>query len=146
MLGTRIKAKRRSSARVMDATINWIQAASADGYRVSQDRVPVAFGELKRSGVPPYEEADGDFTWGYKAPHAPHVEFGTAPHWAPIEPLKRWAALILGDESAAYAVQQKIAKYGTPPQPFVRPGLAETRRVLKATGQNLKADMARRFR
>lgn len=25
------------------------------------------------------------------APHAPHMEFGTRPHWVPIEPLIRWA-------------------------------------------------------
>jgi hypothetical protein len=41
------------------------------------------------------------------------VRMGTRPHWAPIGPLKRWAAVKLGDEKAAYPVQRSIAKYGT---------------------------------
>ena len=41
------------------------------------------------------------------------VRMGTRPHWAPIGPLKRWAAVKLGDENAAYAVQRSIAKRGT---------------------------------
>jgi len=41
------------------------------------------------------------------------VEFGTRPHWVPIEPLKLWARRKLGDESIAYAVQRKIARVGT---------------------------------
>lgn len=45
--------------------------------------------------------------------YAQAVEMGTDPHWVPIEPLKRWAHLVLGDESAAYAVQAKIARVGT---------------------------------
>lgn len=45
--------------------------------------------------------------------HSKYVRYGTRPHWAPIAPLKRWAAEKLGDENAAYAVQRSIAKYGT---------------------------------
>jgi len=45
--------------------------------------------------------------------HAKYVKYGTRPHWAPIEPLKRWAKWKLGDERLAYAVQHSIAKYGT---------------------------------
>lgn len=54
-----------------------------------------------------------------------YVEFGTRPHWAPIEPLKDWARRVLGDEDAAYPVQKKIAKKGTPFQPFFRPAVFE---------------------
>lgn len=41
------------------------------------------------------------------------VEYGTAPHWAPIMPLKLWAKRVLGDEGAAYAIQKAIARRGT---------------------------------
>jgi len=47
------------------------------------------------------------------AKHAIFVRRGTRPHWAPIAPLKRWAAIKLGDPDAAYAVQRSIAKHGT---------------------------------
>lgn len=41
------------------------------------------------------------------------VRFGTRAHWAPIGPLKQWAAVKLGDPNAAYAVQRSIARHGT---------------------------------
>lgn len=50
---------------------------------------------------------------GPTAPHSIFVRRGTPPHWAPIGPLKRWAAWKLGDEKAAYPVQRSIAEHGT---------------------------------
>ena len=47
------------------------------------------------------------------AHHRMFVWMGTRPHWAPIGPLKRWAAVKLNDEDAAYAVQWSIATEGT---------------------------------
>jgi len=64
-------------------------------------------------------------SFGYQvkadAPHAIYVEYGTLPHYPPIAPLKAWARRKLGDESAAWAVQKKIGKYGTKAQPFMEP-------------------------
>lgn len=57
--------------------------------------------------------------------YAEAVEFGAAPHWAPIGPLLAWARKKLGDESAAYAVQHKIAEQGTPAQPYMTPAREE---------------------
>lgn len=59
------------------------------------------------------------------APHAGFVEFGTKPHWAPLDPLVAWAGRKLREvmrkgqkrDDAAQAlgrrVQVKIARYGT---------------------------------
>jgi hypothetical protein len=47
------------------------------------------------------------------ADHAMFTRMGTRPHWAPIGPLKRWAAAKLGDENLAYPVQRSIAEHGT---------------------------------
>jgi hypothetical protein len=52
-------------------------------------------------------------TVGPTAPNKDFVRYGTKPHWAPIEPLKRWAAWKLGDANAAYAIQKSIAHHGT---------------------------------
>lgn len=49
------------------------------------------------------------------------VEYGTRPFYAPIQPLKDWARLKLGDESIGYAVQKKIAREGIKASPFMRP-------------------------
>lgn len=115
---------------VRDGVAETLRAAGREGFAESQRRVPVAFGELRNSGD--LIERDNEVIFGYDADHAPFVETGTAPHWPPIEPLKEWAALVLGDESAAWAVQQKIADEGTDAQPFMRPGferaVAELRR------------------
>lgn len=45
--------------------------------------------------------------------HSMFVRMGTRPHWAPIGPLKAWAARKLGDEKLAYAVQWSIKEHGT---------------------------------
>ena len=54
-----------------------------------------------------------EMTVGPTAEHRFFVRYGTRPHWAPIAPLKAWAAVKLGDENAAYAVQRSIATHGT---------------------------------
>lgn len=64
---------------------------------------------------------------GAEAHYAPYVEYGTAPHMPPIEPLKDWARLKLGDESAGYPVALKIAREGTDPQPFLEPAVEKER-------------------
>lgn len=53
------------------------------------------------------------------------VEYGSSPHYVPIEPLKGWAKRVLHDENAAYAVRAKIAKFGTNASPFMRPALSQ---------------------
>jgi len=50
---------------------------------------------------------------GPTAPHSIFVRRGTRPHWAPIGPLKRWAAWKLGNENLAYPVRWSIHEYGT---------------------------------
>ena len=62
--------------------------------------------------VETYEEGARLIADGSGAPMAT-TEIGSPPHFAPIEPLKEWARLKLGDERAAYAVQKKIAREGT---------------------------------
>ncbi len=50
---------------------------------------------------------------GTSVTHGIPVEFGTKPHWPPVEALFSWAKEKLGDPDAAYAVRAKIAKEGT---------------------------------
>lgn len=58
------------------------------------------------------------------APHAPFIEFGTKPHWAPLPALEAWASRKLrakfspknrvdAAKAMARKVQFKIARYGT---------------------------------
>ena len=49
------------------------------------------------------------------------VDSGTVKHHAPIAPIKRWVAFKFGgDDRAAYAIRQSIAKKGTKAKPFLR--------------------------
>ena len=70
-------------------------------------------GALERSFVVESDRGKMTVTVYPTAAHRMFVRMGTRPHWAPIGPLKRWAAVKLGDENAAYAVQRSIAKRGT---------------------------------
>lgn len=47
------------------------------------------------------------------AEYAASLEEGSAPHYVPIKPLKRWAKRKLGKEFVAYIVQKNIAERGT---------------------------------
>jgi len=97
-------------------------------YRRSQENIDrmnvIASGFLKRSGM---VMRVGEKTWvvKYFAPYALFVEFGTEPHRPPVKPLIEWAMMKFGmnekdAKRVAYAVANKIAKYGTEPRPFLR--------------------------
>ncbi|NBC16712.1 MAG: hypothetical protein GVY18_05260 [Bacteroidetes bacterium] len=64
-------------------------------------------------------------TVGVKLRYAIFVHEGTKPHWAPLDPLKRWVKKKLGIsepaqiEDVARRVQFKIAREGTEAQPFL---------------------------
>jgi hypothetical protein len=134
MIGLNVSADRPDDVgdAIKDGTYAAIQEAAQAGFAESQRQVPVAFGDLKESGE--LRRGEQSATFGYKSDHAPFVEGGTEPHWPPIEPLKEWAALVLGDEDAAYAVQQKIADVGTDPQPFMGPAFRTAVRELQRRG------------
>jgi len=57
--------------------------------------------------------------------YAPFVEYGTRPHRAPIDPLRKWVHLKLNKsgrelESTAWAIWRKIATKGTEEKRYVR--------------------------
>jgi len=86
--------------------------------------------------------------------HGPFIEFGTRPHFPPLGDentgLIRWAIRHMGAakgktpvfgkvkkadrydkaKSIAFATAKKIAKYGTPPKPFLRPAFIKAKQKL----------------
>lgn len=137
MIGTetRVKKQTNGSAGLKEGISEALRDAADSGFERSQELIAqqsVDTGRLLQSGVPPKLMADGSIQWGYLAPYSRYVEFGTEPHYPPIEPLKGWARRVLGDESAAYAIQRKIAQEGTQAQPFFRPGVETMRTRLRA--------------
>ena len=97
---------------------------------LAKQKAPVDTGQLRRNirlfprlpGYKKYTLADG-------VEYGLYQEFGTKPHYAPISPLQDWAKRVLGDESIAYAVRNKIAKYGLSEKPFFRPAYHEVKNI-----------------
>ncbi len=68
----------------------------------------------------------------FDAPHSAAIEFGSDPHFPPVEPLIGWARRKLGlsekeAKKAGHAIAWKIFHHGTDPQPFFRPAIDQTR-------------------
>lgn len=93
------------------------------GETVAKTHAPVDTNSL-RDSIGYEVDAGSDLisgSVGSNAEHAEPVEYGTEPHFVPIDALKPWAARVLGDESKAIFVARAIAKNGTKAQPFLTP-------------------------
>lgn len=134
---TRVKTNKDAATAVSDGVEQALVDAMDAGFRASQETIAQEAtdrGTLLQSGVPPAVQSDGSVVGGYGADYARWVNDGTAPHWAPIEPLLGWARRVLGDESAAYAVQRKIAEEGTEAVEFIQRWKAATKAHLRTRG------------
>jgi hypothetical protein len=86
-------------------------------------------GQLRNS-VRVRTTATGTIFAGVDAPHAPYIEDGTRPFWAPLQPLIDWVrrkGLADNDrdvESIARAVQHHIATHGIKPRHYMRKAFA----------------------
>ena len=105
--------------RGMDDLVDFIFARS-------QELVAVDEATLKKAGH--VERAYLKKSIEYDAPHASYIEYGTRPHFPPIEPLAAWAVRVLQVPKAeaqqvGYLIARKIAAVGTEPQPFLRPAV-----------------------
>jgi HK97 gp10 family phage protein len=65
---------------------------------------------------------------GSTSHYAPFVEFGTRPHFPPLDAIRNWCRVKGIPESAAFPIAKKIAEHGTAAQPFMRPALAVGKR------------------
>lgn len=75
-----------------------------------------------------------------------YVEFGTDPHWPPVDAIERWAQTKLGVPGLGFIIARKISKVGTKAQPYVRPAFeSEQDFVLQQfaeVGEKIVASMA----
>jgi len=112
----RVETDLDASGAVKSAIEDYTMDAATEGSNAMQQRVAqqaTDTGQLLKSHVPPERLPDGTVITGFSADYASEVSEGTPPHWVPIQPLLGWARRVLGDESAAYGVQKKIAEEGT---------------------------------
>lgn len=130
-----VQSNKNAGKAVRDGTERAMLDAGQAGLNRALSEVPHgATSGLAQSAFGPDVADDGSVIWGFAAEYAEHVEFGTRPHFPPVDALKRWARRVLGDEGAAWPVAKKIAEKGTPAQPYVRPGIDATKAFLRQTG------------
>lgn len=65
---------------------------------------------------------------GSQSPYAAYVEFGTRPHFPPLDAIRAWCRVKGIPESAAFPIARQISVRGTPAIPFMRTALAVGRR------------------
>lgn len=126
----RVTERRDAATAAREAPEAFAMDMASVGFERSQEIIAdeaTDTGQLLRSGVPPERQKDGSIVWGYVSDYARYVDEGQEPHWPPIEPLLGWARRVLGDESAAYAVQRKIAAEGTEPVDFIERSISTMR-------------------
>lgn len=115
-------------------------------------------GELEKSFVVEVDTSRLQVQIYPQAKHRMFVRMGTRPHWAPIGPLKLWAAAKLGDERLAYPVQWSIHEHGTsmrqmekrgekanpwPARVVIRPDFTQ---ALQRTAESIGADIVEHFK
>lgn len=91
-------------------------------------------GFLLRSGIVE-RNGKGSRKIKYDAEYADFVEYGTPPHMPPVKSLVGWAKRKLGlnEEEAqkvAWAIAIKIKQEGTEAQPYLRPALDKTDKLV----------------
>ena len=98
--------------------------------------------------------------------YAPYVEFGTRPHWVPVEALMRWvylkvqqgqlprrrrsasarSASQLSTRSLAFLIARSISRHGTKPHPFMRPAVTKSLPRIREYLREMAQDIERRWK
>lgn len=134
-----IKNLSRIKIAIVTEIVAGAQAVQAKVINDARGLCPVFNGTLSQS-IQPGEiiVTDANVTAEIRAEasYASFVEFGTRPHFPPVDALRDWAARVLGDERLAFVVARAIARRGTYAHPFLGPALtgnaATYRRAIQA--------------
>ena len=101
VLTTMVAARTPVNYGLLRASISWPTGFDLQGSAIDTLRGIIGAGnQISAAGMSTMEYVD-------------YVEWGTRPHWAPIQPLKIWALRKFGDERIAYRVRATIARHGT---------------------------------
>jgi phage gpG-like protein len=90
----------------------------------AKERAPVDTGRLRNSIATKVEETRALI--GTNLSYAPHVEFGSRPHWPPLSAMQPWARRhgFPAGRRGAFLVARRIAQRGTKARLFLTKGLA----------------------
>lgn len=97
---------------------------------IAVGRAPSDTGQLRRLiNISPLQPGKLTYTLNDGVEYGSYVEYGTGPHWAPVDVFAGWSKRVLGNEALKYAIQAKIAREGTEATPFFRPALDEVKHI-----------------
>ncbi len=97
---------------------------------LAKQYAPSDTGELRRRiNLKPTETGYKEYILSSGVDYGAPVEYGSRPHWPPLESLEGWSRRVLGNANLAYLVQRKIAMKGTSAQPYFRPALLEVKTI-----------------
>ena len=111
----------------------------------AKQRAPVDTGRLRSSIVTILQPRKVSI--GPTVQYAPHVEYGTRPHWPPQGALQPWARRhgfptgSIGD----FLVRRAIARRGTWAHPFMRPAARASLAGIKAAFEAMRIEIKTRF-
>lgn len=116
---------KKTTAEVKDAVKNVVAESALNIQREAKKRTPVDTGRLRSSIA--IEFSDGlTATIGTNVEYAAAVEFGSQPHFPPPSALAGWARRH-GMNGKEFVLARKIARRGTPAQPFLFPSFEQER-------------------
>lgn len=80
--------------------------------------------------------------------YAPHVEFGTRPHWPPLAAMQPWAGRhgFPKGRLGAFLVARAIARRGTRPHPFMRPSAERSLPAIRGFLRDMALAIERRWK
>lgn len=108
-------------------------------------RAPVDTGRLRNSITTELEKTR--VVVGSNLHYAPHVEFGTRPHWPPLAAMQPWARRhgFPAGRAGAFLVARAIARRGTKAQPYMRPALEASRPMIEIFLDDAGREIERRW-
>lgn len=112
-----------------------------------KENTPVDTGRLRASithKVEPFRAIVGT-----NVHYAPHVEFGTKPHWPPLAPLQPWAQRhgFPAGREGAWLVARAIARRGTRARRMFQKGVTESRvKIMGMWRRDVVRDIQREWR
>jgi phage gpG-like protein len=150
--GEELKRLMRDSEFVRGPAQDFIRTAAFEVLAHAQQNAPVNSGRLRNSLTVDFRSRTGEVaaTVGSNLVYAKPVEYGSRPHFPPVAPLELWARRKLGvparrARSVAFAVARKIARRGTPAQPYLGPALEQSKGAIEAALARLGADIERNW-
>lgn len=111
----------------------------------AKQKAPVDTGRLRGGITTSVRQTEA--VVGVNVTYAPHVEFGTRPHWPPLSAMQPWARRhgFPAGRTGAFLVARRIARHGTPAQPFLLPALNESKGDIEANLRTMAREIEQRW-